>query len=529
MPDRSFVEVKRRLLLTALYALALAATPARADWPMAGHDPQRSSWAPEDVEPSNKKLVPKWSRRLCPEPGCDDKLNDFIPSKIHIITVQGAGESDDRLYVATSKGLYCLRPAAGLPTVWFYPMVLPAGHSPTVVNGVAYVSSFDKTIHAVDAKTGAKIWQTDEAGGGFDVSPLVVNGKIYAGNRDGRFYCFKASDGSMDWSFQTGGPITYSAAMSPENNTLYFASNDSHAYALDTGGGQKWKSPKLPGDGFFSFWPVVSGDYVLFPGSNNQAKTGTDLLVTLNKKEAFMLAIDTAPLDNDIDPTSEEGDYIGPIDANGWMEAQPFIDYYNSSPDRFTRRNLFVFHRTSWQETIAPILWIGNIGGNRYPPIAGPDNTVWTHTSWLYDAEKEPFLKGRLAAWKPGTSKIKTVPAINQVTQKWTGLDSSDENSAYALHGPNNLLYQHKEDQYGRSYTTDGVGTDRYQWDFTKGTGELPTALLNYWGDWWKRHYGSVGIGVVGTNGGVNPPVPIRDKVCMHGSSTVICFGPVAL
>ena len=172
------------------------------------------------------------------------------------------------------------------------------GHSPTISNGVAYVGGFDHKLHAIaanpdttvlplgkdsqgqDVRINSQVLWTFEAGQGFDTNPLVINNIVYAGNRDGYMYAIYSNDhpskGQLAWKFKTGGPIHFSAAASKDNQTIYFASDDSYAYAVDAlTGAQIWKSQKLPGSGFHSFWPVLYTnsekklDYVVLAGSNN--------------------------------------------------------------------------------------------------------------------------------------------------------------------------------------------------------------------------------------------------------------------
>ena len=61
-----------------LVVLAIASL-GRADWPMAGHDPARSSCASQDKVEAT--LHPIWHRKIGP----------YIPSKVQIITVAAAG------------------------------------------------------------------------------------------------------------------------------------------------------------------------------------------------------------------------------------------------------------------------------------------------------------------------------------------------------------------------------------------------------------------------------------------------------
>jgi outer membrane protein assembly factor BamB len=100
----------------------------------------------------------------------------------------------------------------------------------------------------------------------------VVDDIVYAGNRDGYLYAVYANDhsqkGALAWKFKTGGPVLFSAAY--KDHTVYFASEDSYAYALNaTTGALVWKSARLPGAGFHSWWPVVYQNVVVFAGSSN--------------------------------------------------------------------------------------------------------------------------------------------------------------------------------------------------------------------------------------------------------------------
>lgn len=418
----------------------------------------------------------------------------YIPSKAHLITLAGREGRPDLVFVPTAAGIYALRAEDGAQ-YWFYPTPMPVGHSPSVVDGVLYVACFDGRIHAVDARNGRSIWQTPRAGAGFDTSPLVVNGRVYAGCRDGFFYAFDARDGRLIWHFATGGPISYSAAH--DDGVVFFAANDGRAYALGAEKGDlKWKSEQLPGDGFYSFWPVIAGNRVLFPGSTNHLVEGPKL-VNLNKDQAFP-------------PDARAWDPIGPVDGEGWIDASRFVEYLKAHP---ARRTLFVLDKATGREVeTAPILWWGNASGNRYPPAVGPDGIVYTNTPWAWSPD---FLKGRIAAWKPGTTRLFPIPHIRN------GLDSNDEPHAQSLIGKDAVYYNQDSDKEGGVYALDG--TPRGGWKRRT----LETAFPGYHDNWRDRKYGNhVTPGRrSGTHGNQNPPVPLRGCVYFHRSNAVMCFG----
>jgi len=238
------------------WILTLSPALMAADWYMAGGNPARTSWVSHEV---SGNLSPKWYR----------PIEAYIDQKVQLVV------SGDRLFVASSRGLYCMDARTGQAcSGWTdYHTEMPLGHSPTVVDGVVYVGSFDRRVHAVSATTGQRLWVSPTAGAGFSVNPVVANGLVYAGSRDGYFYAFRTGNGSIAWQYPLAGqpalgPICYSPAYDSGSDTLYFASDDNYAYALRAStGALAWKSArKLPGDRYRSWWPVIYRDWVIFSG-----------------------------------------------------------------------------------------------------------------------------------------------------------------------------------------------------------------------------------------------------------------------
>ncbi|MFW6161322.1 MAG: PQQ-binding-like beta-propeller repeat protein [Planctomycetota bacterium] len=74
--------------------------------------------------------------------------------------------------------------------------------SVTVAGGKVFVASVDgHTVHAVDEKTGAGLWQYT-AGGPVDSPPTWHKGMVLFGSADGWVYCLRASDGALAWRFR---------------------------------------------------------------------------------------------------------------------------------------------------------------------------------------------------------------------------------------------------------------------------------------------------------------------------------------
>lgn len=93
--------------------------------------------------------------------------------------------------------------------------------SPAVVNGVAYIGSFDGNVYALNASTGAQLWKytTDGASG---ASPAVANGLVYAASQGKTLFALNAATGALVWKYNAqsyfGSPVV-------ADGIVYFASD----------------------------------------------------------------------------------------------------------------------------------------------------------------------------------------------------------------------------------------------------------------------------------------------------------------
>ena len=476
---------------------------AEGDWPMAAANPQRTSWTPEEVR---GRLNPIWYKTIEP----------YIPPKVQIIA------ANDLLYISTAKGLYALDAETG-NEVWVYPTELPLGHSPTIENNVTYVGGLDKKIHAIDALTGQGLWTFDEAEAGFQTNPLVINDVVYMGSRDGYMYAVGAhgtpNQGQRIWRFKTDGPILFSAAY--KDGVVYFASNDSHAYALNAQTGELvWKSAKLPGAGFHSWWPVVYQDpesganVVILAGSNNyrhflSPAYGHDL----QGKEI-----------EDVYDGIPSWQTIAPISEEGLMDTTRILEYYEEKP---WRRTYFVLDAGTGEEftfnyqrqdgttgrSYAPILWLSTHSGNRYPPVVGLDNVLYQPIHYI----SNPYIAdGSIVGWEPGSSFVRIAG---------THTNAMDEPIAYSMGG--NLVYWNRCcDRVGAAFDVTIPDT---KWTyFSYNLHDLiPGYNSLYEYSWHTLFWGpnSSPNGVYSQHGDQNPPIPYQGKVYMHRSNSVIAFG----
>ncbi len=490
--------------------------PDANSWPMAGANPQRTSWTSEEVRGA---LHPEWYR----------VIDSYIPAKVQIVA------ANNILFVSTANGLYALDAQTGA-TKWVYATDMPLGNSPTIANGVAYVGGFDHKLHAVDISTGKKLWTFDGASAGYDTNPVVINGLVYLGNRDGYFYAIYAQEnpnrGQLAWKFQADAPIHFSAAY--KNGVIYFASEAAYAYALNaTTGAQIWKSAKLPVTGFHSWWPVVytnpqtQSDVVVFVGSENYRLVPPGPTSDLQNLDADDYLFQTPLYNNE----------IGKRDANNQLDAAATAGYLEKYP---WRRTYFVLNAASGQEQTydlnqdgkadyAPMTWWGARSGQRFPPIVGGDGLIYQANVYWVDPATYAT-RGHVTGWRMGTKYI-TTPAKG-------GTQASDEPIAYSAGGK--VIYWNLCcDRTGGAFdVTTGQSWSYYSYNLdgliggynVRTMGTFESNAVEVFGDsqpgsgWSGQSAGW--NGVYGYHGDQNPPIPYRGRVYMHRGNSIIAWSP---
>jgi outer membrane protein assembly factor BamB len=524
-----------------LFEETITADVGSGDWYMAGANPQRTSWVSEEVR---TKLPIQWYR----------PIEAYIDQKVQIITAY------ENLYVATSRGLYVLKAATG-DLVWRYDTKMPLGHSPTVIGGKVYVGGYDKKLHALDALTGAKLWEFTGAGAGFSVNPLVVEGNVYAGNRDGYFYAVNAETGQLAWQYPAAGqpplgPIKFSAAY--DAGVIYFVSTDMHAYALNAGSGALvWRSHKLAGESFQSWWPVIYRDKVVFsgmPGYRNGDPGVQSMKDSAN--ESYSDFVNGLERDDIFPPESKpvKNDLVGPLfiaDAsNGqwdWVAGTKVIDasriaqYFEDDGqvrlDRRTnkpwRRTYFVLNRSNGSEATfdsdgdghpeyAPILYYGAENGVAYPSVVMPDGVIYQNNVFEYMGS---ISRGGITGWKLNTPYISTIGGNSAVDEP------------QALSGGGNIIYRNLCcDRVADAVRdiTDVTSTGKVYWGYEPDLTLLAPGYDDMWvirpgfprldGNYVGK-YGSVN-GLYHNHGDQNPLIPYKGMIFNHRSNAIIALGP---
>ncbi len=147
--------------------------------------------------------------------------------------------------------------------------------SPCVADGVVFVGSYDKHVHAIDLVTGKLKWKT--AIGTSKASAAFHDGRVYVGTDLGRFACLDAATGEEIWSYATEGEITASANF--HAGRIIIPSHSGKITALDDRGRRVWQFKVTePVHGSVA----IVGDLVYAVGCDGKlhtldAKTGKEL------------------------------------------------------------------------------------------------------------------------------------------------------------------------------------------------------------------------------------------------------------
>ncbi len=130
-----------------------------------------------------------------------------------------AVDSNNNMYITTTNGsVLAYSPGSPSPR-WSFsiPGLIPSLTTPAISNGNVYFGAGNGTLYAVNASTGAQVWQ-DHTNSAIESSPAVsANGYIYVGSDDGNFYIFD-STGKQVASLAVGSFVSGSPALSADGS-----------------------------------------------------------------------------------------------------------------------------------------------------------------------------------------------------------------------------------------------------------------------------------------------------------------------
>lgn len=87
----------------------------------------------------------------------------------------------------------------------------------------------DKTVHAIDRKTGKPVW-TKPIGSKIDSSPVTAGGRVFFGTAGGELTALRLTDGEIVWQYEIGADIA--ASPSVASNRLVIGAADGVIYCF---------------------------------------------------------------------------------------------------------------------------------------------------------------------------------------------------------------------------------------------------------------------------------------------------------
>lgn len=132
---------------------------------------------------------------------------------------------------------------------WIYETGFWILSSPTVVDGVVYIASYDSNLYAIDYFSGEKIWNITLGDVAFATPAVdVANKRLYI--CADLVYGIDIETGEVIWTFQTGSPYNWEIS-SPvfHNDKVFVGSLDGNMYALNSASGSE-------------IWHFTTGTYI---------------------------------------------------------------------------------------------------------------------------------------------------------------------------------------------------------------------------------------------------------------------------
>lgn len=210
---------------------------------------------------------------------------------------------DGFLYAYDASALDPLNQATD-PLLWSFATGDKIWSTPVIRESTAYFGSHDQIVYAVYLEEGRdprEKWRFP-TGGTVASRPLLFQDMVIVGSFDKKLYALNAGDGTLRWTFE--GDNWFWAGAVADENTIYAPSMDGNIYALDAGGGLRWKYQM--GSAIVST-PVLTTGGLVVAGKNGKISLLNTGLAPLGQSQelSFFVLRDTevkAPLSMWVNP-----------------------------------------------------------------------------------------------------------------------------------------------------------------------------------------------------------------------------------
>ncbi|MCR4405882.1 MAG: PQQ-binding-like beta-propeller repeat protein [Anaerolineae bacterium] len=206
------------------------------EWTQHAHDPQRTSYSPEDISGPWRY---KWQWNGADENG--HGISDWVPMRALVQPITGGG----RVYVVAGwvggapDKVYALAKSDG-HVIW---SAAPGGElsaTPAYSDGYLFVASGNGTLYKLNANSGQTVGNFS-ADSSLETPPLVVGDRIYFTSRNGTLYAINKDTMSKIWTYSAGAQAATMPAYSASRNIIIFCDRELYVHAVDADGKRVWR------------------------------------------------------------------------------------------------------------------------------------------------------------------------------------------------------------------------------------------------------------------------------------------------
>ncbi|HUY80041.1 MAG TPA: PQQ-binding-like beta-propeller repeat protein [Ktedonobacterales bacterium] len=226
-------------------AIPQGPAPSASDWATFGYDLQNTRVNPTETTigvGNVATLAPKWA-----------EMTPFTPVQK---TVASPVVANGVVYLGTTEGQMLAYDLSG-NLLWSFNATAPIYGSPAIGNGIVYFGTVKTPneavtgnyIYALNASTGALVWENFLSFGSLWSPPTYYNGVVYAEAAQkegvsGGFYAFDALTGATVWSTAMPSGNWSVPVFDPSGANLYMATGNP---CVSSPPGPPWNTPQTDG------------------------------------------------------------------------------------------------------------------------------------------------------------------------------------------------------------------------------------------------------------------------------------------
>jgi outer membrane protein assembly factor BamB len=253
------------IIATLLVALILSGCAGARSWPgsqIAGDTLYVNTMDGRVLALNPDSGSRKWDYQPTGQSGTASSFTCASSSLVGGLFYGAPAVANGMVYVAFHTGkVYAINAESGAQ-VWDYDLRSTVSGGVAVGNDTIFVGAANGKLTALDASNGSFKWEfttKDEVW----ATPAVVDGVVYFGSLDHNLYALNAADGSKKWAFPTGGEIASTPLVI--QGVIYIGSFDNRFYAVDANTGtQKWV---FEGAGNWFWSQAAYGNGTIYTGS----------------------------------------------------------------------------------------------------------------------------------------------------------------------------------------------------------------------------------------------------------------------